>query len=211
MRYRYLLWHFDGALFKTGAALRQATLAALAGAGTVPSADTQAALLRDIDGAVAGRVAEHYGLPRKAFESEWAEHYRAILLRDQSPFPGAVALCRRLAESGGHNYLYSARPSGDVARFLAAFGMTELFTGWLTADTTDEPSALSFAPLLAACRLPRAGTLVISNRVRDVALGQQAGVATCYVGLDSCPEATLTPRDYTALEKILFAPSEVVS
>ncbi len=212
MRYRYLIWHFDGALFDTTAALTQATASALAAHNITPPPEMLAALLMEAGGAIGAQVARHYALPAAAFQAEWQAAYRAILLRDQPPQPGAVALCRRVAEAGGRNYLYAARQHGDVDRFLAAFGLTPLFTGWLTAHAAEPTAPLpDLGLLLAGCGLPAHAALLITDRPADIRRAQAAGLANCFFGPNPPAGAPLAVTDYDLLAGRVFAPAEVVS
>ncbi|MBN2472539.1 MAG: HAD hydrolase-like protein [Anaerolineae bacterium] len=209
MRYRYLIWHFDGALFDTAEALSRATASALAHFGITPAPETLAALLAESGGAAGAHAARHYALPLADFQAEWEARYRAILLRDQPPQPGAVALCRCVAESGGRNYLYAARSHGDVDRFLAAFGMTPLFTGWLTLDGAGTPPAVpDYRLLLSGCGLQEAAALLITDRRADVQRAQAAGLASCFFGA-AAPAGAVTA--YDALIGDVCAAGEVVS
>lgn len=213
MRYRYLIWHFDGALFDTTAALLQATTHALAAHERALPPEALAALLVEAGGAVGARAARRCGLPAAAFQAVWASAYRAILLRDQPPQPGAVALCRRVAEAGGHNYLYAARSHRAVDRFLAAFGLTPLFTGWLTADDAAPTAGTipDFRLLLSGCGLPARATLLITNRPADVQAAGRAGLAACFFGPSPPPAATCAVTAYETLAGTVFAAPEVVS
>ncbi|NPV65834.1 MAG: hypothetical protein HPY64_01670 [Anaerolineae bacterium] len=210
MRYPYLLWQLDGALFNTTGAIRRALGAALADCGATITGGELDDLLATVDSALISAAAARFGVPRQALQGGWEARYRAILLRDQPPFPGAVDLCRRAVEAGGRNYAFSFRHTRDMERSLAAYGLTDLFTGWLADDSggADQPA---LALLVAACSLPPGTALVISGRRRDAELARALGLAACLVRTpEAAGDFSVFPT-HTALETFLFGPGDVVS
>lgn len=210
MRYRYLLWQLDGALFNTTGAIRQALGAALADCGVTVTTGDLDDLLARVDSALISAAAVRFGIPQEALQGGWDAHYRAILLRDQPPFPGAVELCRRAVEAGGRNYAFSFRHTRDVERSLAAYGLTDLFTGWL-ADDGGGANQPALALLAAACGLPPGAALVISGRRRDAELARTLGLAACLVRTPAAAGDFPVFPTHTALETYLFGPGGVVS
>jgi beta-phosphoglucomutase-like phosphatase (HAD superfamily) len=201
MLFRYLVWHMDGALFDTRPAMGRALRNALSDLGVSAPVDEIAVLLAQSARSCA-TAAAFYGLDQITLQRRYAHHYSKILLREQPPLPDAVTLCQRTAEVGGHNYVYTDRDHIALERFLAAYGMLELFSGWLTAgDSAGSPDPVT---LVAACDLPPQEVLVISNRERDIWHAHEAGLATCLFGAVCSLTADFTITGYDILLGNLF-------
>jgi len=211
MRYRYLLWQMDGALFNSEGAIRRALGEALADCGATVTAGDLDEVLAGVDSGLIGAVAARYGVAREALQGGWEARYRAILLRDQPPFPGAVSICRRMVDAGGRNYIFSFRHTRHVERSLAAYGLTDLFTGWL-ADDGEQGGQPALRLLAEACSLPPGAALVISSRRHDADLARALGLAACLVGTAAGPSGDAPAfATHAALETFLFEPGAVVS
>ncbi len=179
MTYRYLVWHMDGTMFDTLPARSRALCDALHDLGAAAAADNVAALLAQAPHACA-RIAASHGVAEAPLRDRFERHYRQILLREQMPFAGVVDLCQAAVEGGGHNYVYTERQQADLERFLAAFGMLDLFSGLLTAaESTVNPDPVT---LVTAYDLPPQEVLVITNRDHDIWLAHRAGLQTCLFG-----------------------------
>jgi HAD superfamily hydrolase (TIGR01509 family) len=210
MTYRCLVWDMDGTLFNTYPAMARTLAATLADFEVTVGADHVQALLRRSFGYCLDVLAVQYDLDPDAVLAQFTPRYRQILLKDQPPFPGAVEVCRAVAEGGGVNLIFTHRSRRSLERFLAAYGMTDLFAATLTTDDGYPPKP-DPAGLLAvgdACGVPRAQTLTIGDRPQDIIAGQRAGMATCFfspgqAAPDGC-QPDYRVADYTALRAILF-------
>jgi phosphoglycolate phosphatase-like HAD superfamily hydrolase len=111
-----------------------------------------------------------------------------VLLRDQPPFPGAVDLCLQYAEAGGTNFLYTGRSQAEVERFLAAFGLTNLFAGWITGGD-GYPNQAGIDALVEALPVIPAQTMLISNRGQDIRAARMLGMPVALFDADITPAA----------------------
>ena len=204
------LWHLDGALFATTSAIREALLDSLTDLGlSVAAADLDDMLLQN-DLPLLMVAARRYGVDYNTLVYRYQRFYGQILLRDQGPQPGALDICCRVVEAGGSNYLFTDRQRPAVELLLAAFGMTGLFAGWLTASA-GYPVQHDFSTLVTDCRLVPAETLVISNRPADIEIGRTVGLWTClYSQTGEAHQADWVVASYDVLPGQLYQPVGVV-
>jgi phosphoglycolate phosphatase-like HAD superfamily hydrolase len=199
MRFRYLLWDFDGTLFDTYPPLVQAIERALADLGSSePRAEIERLLgitLSDCVSTLAGR----HGLDMALFEALIDGHYRRTMPQDMPPFPGAIRVCERLIAAGGGNYMFTHRTRQSLYRLLDAYGVAELFADCLTVEDgyPRKPDPAGLIALLEKHSLPRDEVLAVGDRDLDIVAGQGAGVRTCL--FNAPPSAGVEP-DYVITE-----------
>lgn len=210
MTIKNILWHLDGALFDTTGTIRQTLQTALADLGQPVTAADLDDMLRQNELPMLMAVARRYGVDYNTLVYRYRRLYGQILLRDQAPQPGAIDLCCRMVETHGTNYLFTDRQRPAVELFLAAFGMTGLFTGWLTASA-GYPIQHDFSSLVTDCQLAPAETLVISNRPADIEIGRVAGLWTClFSQTGHSHQADWVVASYEGLSDQLWQPAGVV-
>jgi phosphoglycolate phosphatase-like HAD superfamily hydrolase len=207
MRFRYLIWDFDGTLFDTYPALIKALERGLADFNlVVPREDIAALLSQTLDICIHTLITTH-GLDLDAFEERVSFHHRQTALDDQPLFPGVVRVCERFVAAGGMNTIFTHRAHQSLRRFLDHHGITPLFADTLSVDAgyPRKPDPAGFITLIERHHMPRAEVLVIGDRDLDIQAGQEAGVQTCmFQGVPSpgvCPDYRITT--YPELEAIL--------
>jgi HAD superfamily hydrolase (TIGR01549 family) len=207
MRFRYLIWDFDGTLFDTYPALIKALECGLADYNLmVPRADIAALLSQTLDICIHTLTTQH-GLNLEAFEERVSFHHRQTTFDDQPLFPGVVHALERFVAAGGINTIFTHRGHESLRRFLDHHGITPLFADTLSVDEgyPRKPDPAGFNALIEQHTMPRAEVLVIGDRDLDIQAGQAAGVATCmFQGVPSAgvfPDYRITT--YDELETIL--------
>jgi HAD superfamily hydrolase (TIGR01509 family) len=189
MRFRYLLWDFDGTLFDTYPPLVQAIERALADLGIAEPREEIERLLGITLADCVSTLAEQHGLDAAEFEARIDDYYRQTLPQDMPPFPGAIQVCERLIAAGGRNYIFTHRTRPSLYRLLNAYGVAELFADCLTVEDgyPRKPDPAGFIALLEKHALPRDEVLAVGDRDLDIAAGQGAGVRTCLFSAQPSP------------------------
>ena len=181
MRFRFLIWDFDGTLFDTYPALVDAIGHALTDLGAQADHDLIARLLTKTMAHCTYILAEQAGLDLGELEARIAHHRLAIPMEARPPFPGAVRVCAQFKAAGGTNYIYTHRDYASLRTFLDWQGVTALFDDFVTRDAgyPRKPSPLGFAALVEKHDLPPDAVLAIGDRDLDVIGAQRAGLKAC--------------------------------
>ncbi len=156
------------------------------------------------------KLAERHVLEEEVLAGAFQQHYSAIGPEHQPPFPGVVAICQQMVQAGGQNFIYTHRGRASLEALLDAYGMTDLFGDWVTADDElpRKPDPAGFNVLIERHSLPRSYTLGVGDRALDVLGAQAAGLDACYFGAEppegAQPQFSVTR--YDDLARILFSP-----
>jgi len=189
MRFRYLVWDFDGTLFDTYPPLVRAVERALADAG-VSEARVQIERLLSITLAdCVATLAVRHGLSAAELDGRITDYYRQATVQETPPFPGAIRVCEGLIAVGGANYLFTHRTRLSLMRLLDAYAMAGLFADCLTVEDgyPRKPDPAGFIALLEKHALPRDDVLAVGDRALDIVAGQGAGVRTCLFSAQPSP------------------------
>lgn len=192
MRFRYLLWDFDGTLFDTYPPLIRAMQGALATLGhTVSEAQIGALLADTLDGAIDTLSAE-LALDREAFVAEIERIHAGVRPDERPPFPGVIALCERVQAAGGANLLFTHRDRPTLHTLLSWHGAEHLFLDILTTEDgyPRKPDPAGFRALIERNNLPLDEVLAVGDRDLDILAGQAAGIATCLFRATPSPGVT---------------------
>lgn len=205
MKYKHIIWDFDGTLFDSYPAMATAFSAALGEFGiTVPIESILAYMKISI-----GNAIEHFST---LYHLDEAFIKRFTQLREEEerekilPFPGALELCRGFCASGGKNYLFTHR--GDSALYyMKKYGLADCFSDWVTAKQgfLRKPSTEGLLYLINKHCFSAREALVIGDRELDILAGKNAGAATGFFsqGKNFCSWADINFSDFSALFKIL--------
>lgn len=192
MRFRYLLWDFDGTLFDTYPPLIRAMAGALAALGhTIPEARISALLADSLVSAI-DTLSAGLALDRAAFVAEIERIQADISPNERPPFPGVIALCERVRAAGGTNLLFTHRDRATLCALLSWHGADHLFLDILTTDDgyPRKPDPAGFRALIERNGLPVHEVLAIGDRDLDILAGQAAGIATCLFRATPSPGVT---------------------
>jgi HAD superfamily hydrolase (TIGR01509 family) len=205
--FRFVIWDFDGTLIDAYPAFVESLSAALESFGChVDPAEIEALARQSLPTCITA-LSQRCGLEDEALQSAFLAHYQSLPPSAQPPFPGAVALCRRIQNAGGKNVIFTHRRYETLVQLLEAHQMADLFVELLTADDHPrKPDPAAFFTLMAHHGMSPTETLAVGDRALDIEAGQNAGVATCFFG-EEIP-VSLTPdyavASYADLEAILF-------
>jgi phosphoglycolate phosphatase-like HAD superfamily hydrolase len=207
MRFRYLLWDFDGTLFDTYPPLVRAIEHALADREvSEPHPEIERLLGITLADCVA-TLAQRHGLDAAEFGAQVTQYYRQTALQEMPPFPGAIRVCQRLIAAGGRNYMFTHRTRASLMRLLDGYGVAGLFADSLTVEDgyPRKPDPAGFIALLEKHALPRGEVLAVGDRDLDIVAGQGAGVRTCLFNAQPSPgvEPDYVITEFRALERII--------
>jgi HAD superfamily hydrolase (TIGR01509 family) len=205
--FRFIIWDFDGTLIDAYPAFVESLGAAPESFRCHVAPTEIEALARQSLPACIATLCQRCGLEDEVLQAAFIAHYPALPPTAQPPFPGAVALCRRIQDAEGKNAIFTHRRYETLVQLLEAHRMADLFVALLTAeDHPRKPDPAAFLALMTHHGMSPAETLAVGDRALDIEAGQNAGVATCFFG-EEIP-AGLTPdyavTSYADLEAILF-------
>jgi phosphoglycolate phosphatase-like HAD superfamily hydrolase len=189
MRFRYLLWDFDGTLFDTYPPLVRAIEHALADLGVTESREEIERLLGITLADCAAVLVERHSLGAEDFEARMERYYSQATIFDKPPFPGALRVCQRVVAAGGRNFIFTHRGRASLFELLEAYGMAGLFADCLAVEDgyPRKPDPSGLITLIEKHALPRAEVLAVGDRDLDILAGQGAGVRTCLFNAQAPP------------------------
>ncbi len=180
MRFRHIIWDFDGTLFDSYPALATAFQLALEERGiSVPIGEILPLMKISMTHA-RGYYKERYGLD-DAFFARYEELRTGAEERDTRPFDGAVELCRAVCAQGGANYLFTHR--GDsTGYFMEKFGLTELFSELVTSRQgfSRKPSPEAILYLMEKYGFRPEEAVMLGDREIDMRAAKNAGISACF-------------------------------
>ncbi len=181
MRFRYLLWDFDGTLFDTYPPLIRAIEQALADFKIAERREVIADLLGDTLARCIAALTVTHSLDGAAFEARVDTYWRQTTPQDNPPFPGVVHACERVLAAGGRHYIVTHRGRESMLALLDWYNIRGMFADFLTRDDgyPRKPDPASFQAMIERHHLPLHEVLVIGDRALDIQAGQGAGVHTC--------------------------------
>jgi HAD superfamily hydrolase (TIGR01509 family) len=205
---RAVIWDFDGTICDTYPAIAGAVNVALASFSVAASLAHVVALASTSLEYCIRSLATEFGIPYAQLDTVFRETYQHIDLRDQPPFPGLPALCKRLAESDVLQFIVTHRRRQSLLRLLATHGLESYFTHIIAADDgfPRKPAPDAMTHVLTTYAIDPADALVIGDRDVDILAGQAIGAPTCLFRA-TFPEIipTRTIWDYAELAGIVAA------
>ena len=190
MRFRHLLWDFDGTLFDTYPPLIQAIEHALADDEITVRRDLIADLLSDTLSTCIAALIGKYKLDGAAFEVRVDHYWSQTTPQDNPPFPGVVPACERVLAAGGRHYIITHRGRESMMALLDWYNVTGMFADILTRDDgyPRKPDPASFQAMIERHHLPLKEVLAIGDRALDIQAGQGAGIHTCLFSAVPLPD-----------------------
>lgn len=193
MRYRHIIWDFDGTLFDTYPVMARAFTETMNEAGYPADYREVYDLMKIAISETVKKFQAEYG-----FGQEVLDAYRArrieFELAGARPFPGVEEVLARVIAAGGDNFICTHR--GDSIYELLRQGGVEGYFKEITTSAhhfARKPSPEAVQYLLDKHGMDPAETLMIGDRPLDVEAGQNAGTAGCFFDPDG---ATYAPAQH---------------
>ena len=189
MRYRHIIWDFDGTLFDTYPVMARAFTETMNEAGYPVDYREVYDLMKIAISETVKKFQSKYG-----FGQEVLDAYRArrieLELAGARPFPGVEEVLARVIAAGGDNFICTHR--GDsIYELLRQGGVAGYFKEITTSahHFARKPSPEAVQYLLDKYGMDPAETLMIGDRPLDVEAGQNAGTAGCFFDPDGAAYA----------------------
>jgi len=180
MKYKHIIWDFDGTLFDTYPIFSGTFKAALSERGiTEPQAEILSLMKVSI-----GHAYKHYR-EKHALDEAFFNNYKKLNKetqeRDAKPYEGIAELCKAICENGGKNYIYTHKDESAYF-YLKKFGMMECFAGGVTQEGNfpRKPAPDAILHLLDKFEISAKEALMVGDRDIDVLAGVNAGICGCY-------------------------------
>ena len=212
MKFKHFFWDFDGTIFDSYPHTLRCCWDALEEAGLTEGWTRESVLSWLL--VSFGDMKRETGMPDDVYR-RFVD--RSHLLGEDEvpppvvPFPDAMAVLSAVVKSGGKNYLYTHR-NVTALRYLDAFGFTDLFADFLTAEEgfPSKPAPDAVLALIARNSLDPAECVMVGDREIDGMSGKNAGIAGALVHYpyslpDGTSPAARTAMDYTARSLTEFA------
>jgi len=198
VRYRLVVFDFDGTLVDTREPILLSINAALRSVG-LPAREPHEILplvglgLERVLAQLAGGGRDAAAVGRMA--DAYRAHFDTVVAGRTRPFDGVVDALDRLAASGATLAIATSRGMASVEAILAAHGLRHRFALLVTAHcvphTKPEPDMVR--KILADLGAAPGDTVVVGDTTYDLAMGRAAGTATCGVTWGSHGKHALAP------------------
>lgn len=189
MKYKHVIWDFDGTLFDTYPVMAVAFLEGLAELGFLEQLDEMMARMQISMGFAEQYYTDRYKLNADFF-AKYAERQEEGENKRAKPFAGVPEICEAICKCGGSNYLFTHRGS-SAGCLLAQHGLTPFFTELVTGENhfARKPSPEGILYLVEKYSILKKDALMIGDRDIDIFSAAAAGIHACYLGERvSCPE-----------------------
>ena len=190
MRFKHLIWDFDGTLFDTYPPLIRAIGQALADDGITEGHDVIADLLNDTLARCIAGLIETHNLEGPGFEARIERYWSETTPQDNPPFPGVMHACERVLAAGGRHYIVTHRGRESMLTLLDWYNVRGMFADFLTRDDgyPRKPDPASFQAMIERHHLPLDEVLAVGDRALDIQAGQGARVHTCLFSAVPLPD-----------------------
>ncbi len=182
MRYRNLIWDFDGTLFDS---YPHSEVIFRDFLRRERHLETDLETLDRLFRQTLEVAFEYYHFDEEEIRAYLKEEADMFREPRAVPFPDAERTLRGVIAGGGRNYLFTHRTVLAVA-YLSSSGLWKYFSGSVTREQgfPRKPAPDGIAYMLARYRLKPEETIMIGDREIDPMSGQNAGIAGCLVTCD---------------------------
>lgn len=181
MRFKHIIWDFDGTLFDTYPIMAQSLTIALEKIGINES---QNDIMKNMKISM-GYALKHYG-KKYNLDSDFMKRYETIRYELEQdgirPFEYIQDICKKVCENNGQNYIFTHRGVSTLV-YLEKYNMKNYFTQVITSKDNfprkPQPDAIKY--LIEKYNIETEEAVMIGDRELDVMSGKNAGIYGCYL------------------------------
>lgn len=208
MRFKSIIWDFDGTLFDTYPPMVAAFKKALADYDVEAEDERILEHMRISHGKAIDYYRGKYGLSEE-FNKAFLYHQEFIRAEDVKPFPYAKEVCTSIIEAGGTNYIVTHRDPKSLLEYLSYHDMLKLFKENVTSESgfKRKPDPEAYEYLLNKYCISPEDALIVGDREFELAAAQNAGVKSCLYDTNNIEIVTkpnFRVESLRELEKIIF-------
>lgn len=205
MRYRHIVWDFDGTLFDTYPIMARAMQGMLEERGIEEPLEDIIAHMTVSMGEALRHYERLYHLPEN-FYALYKLRRRAME-EEIRPYPCVPSLLRSICQAGGRNYVFTHRGE-STEYFLKKFAIADCFTDFVTSRQSlpRKPAPDGMLYLIRKHDLHPEKILMIGDRPLDILAGKNAGTDACFFSErgESCDAADYTVHNLESCSEIIF-------
>ncbi|MBN1695293.1 HAD-IA family hydrolase [candidate division WOR-3 bacterium] len=182
MRFRNLIWDFDGTLFDTYPEITQAFLDTLKKDYGVEYDFHEAfSLAKASISFCIDSLAEEFNIDREKFSEKYKERYFGELTYEGKPFENVEEVLEYVSQRG-RNFLITHRGSESLNEFLTRNDFNKYFTEIVSSDANFplKPDPASFNYIIDKYKLKKEETLGVGDRILDIEAANSAGIKSCF-------------------------------
>lgn len=194
MLFSSLIWDFDGTLFNTYPHMIRSMRRGLADCGLNPPEEEVFFWMKQSVTQTLNHFQEQDPSRTAKLGALYQRHEKNDSRELIRPYDGIPELLRETIALGGRHYVYTHR-GATVYAYLDAFGLTDCFSGFITADDgfPAKPAPDALLHLLAQYAVDPHAAVMIGDRDIDVLAGVNASIAGILFDPDHCYDAFETP------------------
>ena len=208
MKYKAIIWDFDGTLFNTYPVMVKAFKDVLLKRGYE---ETGEQILKHMKVSVREAINHYkgfYNLDERIGE-DYAKNEEDGKASEAVPFPFAKEICEGFIVSGGKNFIVTHRSRRSAEKYLKEYSMMSLFTEIVGQENgyKRKPDPEAYHYILNKYSLRPDEVLIVGDREFEAKAAENAGIHCCLFDSNNILRITKTEyyiRDLAELMKILF-------
>ncbi len=213
MKYKGIIWDFDGTLFNTYPAMVKAFKETLRKRGYE---ETEGQILRHMKVSVREAINHYSSLYNldESFGIDYGINEEEGKVSDAMPFPYAREISEAIMSSGGKNFIVTHRSRSSAEKYLKENNMIELFTEIAGKENgfKRKPDPEAYYYILNKYSLKPEDVLIVGDREFEAKAAENAGIHCCLFDSNKILRITKTEyyiKNLSQLMKIIF-PGEVI-
>lgn len=208
MKYKAVIWDFDGTLFNTYPVMVKAFKEALLNRGYE---ETEEKILKHMKVSVREAINHYtsfYNLGEGLGE-DYAKNEEEGKASETVPFPFAREICEGIIASGGKNFIVTHRSRSSAEKYLKEYNMVSLFTEIVGKENgyKRKPDPEAYYYILNKYSLRPQEVLIVGDREFEAKAAENAGIHCCLFDSNKILRITKTEyyiKELAQLMKILF-------
>lgn len=202
MKYKNVIWDFDGTLFNSYPAMIESFMMALREKNIEEDTKTIETLMKVSVPTVIEYIQNKYNCSDDVVD-RFNEIRKDIEIKKCIPYEDTLSTLQFIINQGGNNFIFTHRDKSTI-EILKQYSMHSLFTECVTKEYGFErkPSPDGINYLIDKYNLDKKETIMIGDRELDILSGNNASIDSCFFNNENKKNCSLATFSINCLSKI---------
>lgn len=198
MKYKNVIWDFDGTLFDSYPAMVESFHLALKEFNIDENLELIESLMKISVSTATDYIIKKYNC--SSFISRFNEIRKNIENDKCVPYPDTYKTCEAIVKQGGKNFIFTHRGLSTI-ELLRKYNLDTFFTECITKENgfDRKPSPDGIEYLVTKYKLDQSETIMVGDRELDILSGFNAGINTCFYNNENKPPISIATLTITNL------------